>query len=110
MNSDTRTIRADIRAERTTVNELDRNLTSGYLKTRLREASDLLNDVEGWLANPIDRRTAVDSATWLDFVDSIIEVVPCFDVGEFDQSAIDLDALPVRTASIPIGPRNGSPA
>jgi hypothetical protein len=74
MNSDTRTIRADVRAERTKVSELDRNLTSKYLKARLREVSGLLDDVEGWLATPIDRRTAVDSASWLDFVDSILDM------------------------------------
>jgi hypothetical protein len=74
MDSDTRTIRADVRTERTTINGLDRNLTGGYLKARLREASDLLDDIEGWLATPIDRRTAVDSARWLDFVDSILDM------------------------------------
>jgi hypothetical protein len=74
MDSDTRAIRADVRTERTTVNELNRNLTSGYLKARLREALGLLDDVEGWLATPIDRRTAVDSARWLDFVDSILDM------------------------------------
>jgi hypothetical protein len=74
MDSDTRTIRTDVRTERTTVGELDRKLTSPYLKTRLSEALGLLDDVEGWLATPIDRRMAVDSARWLDFVDSILDM------------------------------------
>jgi hypothetical protein len=60
MDSDTRTVRADVRTERTTVNELDRYLTSGYLKARLREALGLLDDDEGWLATPTERR---DEAT-----------------------------------------------
>ena len=69
MDSDTRTIRADVRTERTTVNELDRNLTSGYLKARLREALGLLDDVEGWCGT-----STVSSASSRDFVDSILDM------------------------------------
>src|SRR5260370_29831738 len=74
MKGDPGPTRADVRAERTKVSELDRKLTSKYLKARLREVSGLLDDVEGWLATPIDRRTAVDSASRLDFVDSILDM------------------------------------
>jgi hypothetical protein len=74
MDSDTRAILADVRTERTTVNELDRTLTSGYLKARLKEASDLLDDVEGWLATPIERRKATDVMRWRDFVDGVLDM------------------------------------
>jgi hypothetical protein len=72
MDSDLRAILADVRTERTTVNELDRNLTSAYLKARLSEASGLLDDVEGWLGTRTEQRITVDSARWRDFVDGII--------------------------------------
>jgi hypothetical protein len=74
MESDMRTIRTDVRTERAKVHELDLSLTSEYLKARLGEASDLLEDVEGWLAAPTERGAAADSARWLDFVDSILEM------------------------------------
>jgi hypothetical protein len=72
MDSEIRTIRADVQTERASINELDCNLTSAYLKARLREASDILNDVEGWLAPPNERRTAAEATRWLDFVDGIL--------------------------------------
>jgi hypothetical protein len=74
MESDVRTIRTDVRAERAKVSELDRNLISGYLMARLRDSSDLLDDVEGWLTALTEQGTAADSATWLDFVDSILDM------------------------------------
>jgi hypothetical protein len=49
-----------------------RSLTGGYLKARLRESSDLPDDIEGWLTAPTEQGT--DSARWLDFVDSILEM------------------------------------
>jgi hypothetical protein len=74
MDSDLRAILADVRTERTTVNELDRNLTSAYLKARLSEASGLLDDVEGWLGTRTKQRITLDSARWRDFVDGILDM------------------------------------
>jgi hypothetical protein len=74
MDSDIRAILADVRTERTRVNELDRKLTSAYLKARLSEASGLLDHVEGWLGTPSKRRMTVDSARWRDFVDGVLDM------------------------------------
>jgi hypothetical protein len=74
MDSDTRAILADVRTERRTVKELNRKLTSPYLKARLSEASNLLDDVEGWLATPTGRRKATDLMGWRDFVDGVLDM------------------------------------
>ena len=74
MDSDTRTILADVRTERKIVKELDRKLTSTYLRARLSEACGLLDDVERWLATLSKRRMAADSARWRDFVDAILDM------------------------------------
>jgi hypothetical protein len=74
MDSDTRAILADVRTERTTVKELNRKLTSPYLKARLSEALGLLDDVEGWLATPTELRKADDVVRWRDFVDGVLDM------------------------------------
>jgi hypothetical protein len=60
--------RKDLRPRRT------QNTLSRCPRNRQQLTSDLLDDVERWLATPINRRKAVDSARWLDFVDSILDM------------------------------------